>query len=159
MLYICTTINFKLRNMKNKNQNASKLPVVKTKQKEISHKVNAHRIPLTSPTGEFIPNAHRQDEFLGKELDLSPVIDEKDLVVMPIFSPIEVEERVETLPYLNPVPEEVKVQYNLKEETYTPVQRIEAFVIANFKEHLIERTLFISLIEVISEAKKQESEL
>ena len=90
---------------------------------------------------------------------MHPTIDEKDLVVTPIFFPMEVEERVETLPYLNPVPEEVKVQYNLKEETYTPVQRIEAFVMANFKEHLIERALFISLIEVISEAKQQESEL
>ena len=144
--------------MKNKNQKTSELPVVKTKKKEISHKVKAHRIPLISPTGEFIPNAHRQ-EYELEEVDLHPTIDEKDLVVRPIFFPMEAEERVETLPYLNPVPEEVKVQYNLKEETYTPVQRIEAFVMANFKEHLIERALFISLIEVISEAKQQESEL
>ena len=60
---------------------------------------------------------------------------------------------------VNPVPEEQQVQYNFEEKTYTPVQRIEAFVMANFKEHLIERTLFISLLEVLNEAKQQEFEM
>ena len=144
--------------MKNKNQKSAKAPVVKTKKKEISHKVKAHRLPMTSPTGEFIPNAHRQDQQL-EEIDLHPTIDEKDLIVKPIFAPIEPEERVETLPYLNPVPEEKEVQYSFEPQTYTPVQRIEAFVMANFKEHLVERTLFISLLEVLNEAKQQEQEL
>jgi hypothetical protein len=155
--------------MKNKNQKpnqtkkqgnvtkTNKLPVLKT-QKEISHKVKAHRIPMTNEAGEYIPNAHLADQQL-QEVNLHPTIDEKDLVIKPIFSPIEQEEKIESLPSLNPIPEEQQVQYNFEPESYTPVQRIEAFVMSNFKEHLIERTLFIQLLEVISEAKQQEVEL
>lgn len=153
--------------MKNKNEKqkpgpkpsvkTEKLPVLKT-QKEISHKIKAHRIPMTNEAGEYIPNAHLADQQL-EEIDLHPTIDEKDLVIKPIFSPIDEQERVETLPLLNPVPEEQQVQYNFEEKTYTPVQRIEAFVMANFKEHLVERSLFMSLLEVLNEAKQHEFEL
>lgn len=145
--------------MKNKNLKTSQTPVVKAKTKPISHKQKAINDP-TKGNGikEYIPNAHLPVNEL-ENVDRNPTLSEEELVVIPIYTPQFEEERIETLPNINATNEENSSNYNTISEEPTPVESIENFVMQNFKEHLVERNLFISLLEVITEAKKQEQEL
>jgi hypothetical protein len=102
---------------------------------------------------EHIPNAHLAHQEL-KEVESNMTLSQDEIVLQPIFTPIEVETNQEVETVLNLLPVEIETN-----EVLTPMSELIKFINYNAKEHLIEINFLMRLIAKAHELKDLEKEV